>query len=494
MPNIPCALALNECLPCNDSPIANLSAEAPDIDVFIAFRDFRGNPPLGVTYAQLGCKTICFSAVSQQQADDCAQRQAQECVWRTWEPPRFPPVPPGPDDTGGKGQGPNTPGKIPPNRPRNPVQRFLNSAQTCDQPCPDGTPFTGTVDAGTIVALSQVLADEQAQSLACKRALRDRICFASTALPGICIEEIYLFQLQASGGTNFATHDYDWSIVAGSLPPGIELDPFFGLLSGLPIVGGRFTFTVQIVDAIGRSQSKEFSICIMEIVTGATLPPATDGQLYNQALIQEPATVASEVWSVIEGSLPPGITLSEAGVLVGTPTEIGVSEFTVQVNADCGTCFKSFSLEVESGVDCMGVVQAIEDCVWTLLSLPANGTINITGGDATYTAAPNVAGIGIEVTTEICNPSLDPYPFTVDFAWTVAGGGPPVAGQSQATVRLNGVTTNGPLEVLLGAFTWHFDGILLPGVNTLNLVTNGSFVFPPFTVNGTIQVRPLTPP
>jgi len=490
--NVPCQLVLKDCLPCNDSPIANLSAEEPDVDVFIAFRDFRGNPPLGVIYAQLACKAICFSAVSQQEADDCAQRQAQDCAWRNWQPPLSPPLPPGPQNTGGKGTPPNTPGGVPPNNPRFPVRRFFNTLQTCDQPCPDGTPFTGTVTPGTIVALNQATADEQAHSLACKRALHDRICFSSSLLPGSCVGEIYLFQLEASGGTWFASHDYNWTITSGMLPPGIEIDPNFGLISGLPITSGNFDFTVTITDAVGRSQSKDFSICIMEIVTGATLPDATDGDAYAQPLIQEPATVASEVWSLVSGSLPPGITLAANGALSGTPTDLGSFEFTVQVDADCGTCTKTFTLEVQSGVDCLGAVEAIQDCVWTLLNTPVQGTLAIAGGDGTFSNV-QPAAIYIEGTVQICNPSPDPYPFTVDFAWTVAGGGV-VAGNSQTTVRLNGVDTNSPVKPLTGSFTFHFDGMLLSGVNTLNVVCNGSLVFGPITVNGTITIRPLTPP
>jgi hypothetical protein len=491
--NILCELVNKECLPCNDDPIANISAEAPDVDVFIGFRDFRGNPPLGVIFAQLGCKSICFSKVSQQEADDCARRQAQSCVWKTWKDPIKPPVPPGPNSPGGRGKSPNTPGGIPPSNPNPPVKTFTNKLQTCEQDCPDGSPFSESVAAGTINALSQVFADEQAQSLACQRALTERICFSSGALPSKCVDDIYSFQLSASGGTPFTTHDYDWSVASGSLPPGLELDPEIGLISGLPFSSGNFDFTVQVTDANGKTQSKGFSICIMEIVTEATLPQATQNQPYAQPLIEEPASVSSEVWTLVSGDLPPGITLAANGALNGTPTDLGSSEFTVQVAATCGgsqvTCQKTFTLEVISGVDCMGEAQSIEDTIWTQISPPAAGTITIALGDGTFTGV-DPANSFVESEGIICNPKLDPYNFTVDVQWAVAGF---ILVNTQVIVRLNGVDNPSPVFAANGAYVFNFAGQLQSGINTVRIYCTAVGVFAG-TLNGTCQIRPLVPP
>jgi hypothetical protein len=493
--NVPCQLVLKECLPCNDDPIANISAEAPDIDVFIAFRDFRGNPPLGVTYAQLGCKTICFSQTSQQEADDCAQRQAEECVWKTWKPPITPPLPPGPNNTGGKGTPPNTPGGVPPNNPRFPIRRFLNAAQTCDQPCPDGTPFTGTVAAGTIIALSQALADEEAHSLACKRALHDRICFSSALLPGSCIGDAYLFQLEANGGTWFDSHDYNWVISSGSLPPGIEIDPFFGLISGLPLTSGNFTFTVQITDAVGRSQSKEFTICIMEIISPALLPAATQGDLYAQPLIQEPATVSSEVWTLVSGSLPPGITLAANGALNGTPTDLGVSEFTVKVDTDCGSCTKTFTLEVESAVDCMGAVKSVQELLgWVDTSNPGC-SMTLVSGDGTFAGTPSPTLQVRANANPLCNPDLDDYTLVVTFDWTGVGFTTGLPGTTRAIIAIDanpnaGISASFPANghsiiVVTAPLTSGPHNIVIRCSTTAGGAGSAS---------GTVTVRPLTPP
>lgn len=498
MPNIPCQLALHDCQPCNDTPIANLSAEEPDIDVFISFRDFRGNPPLGVIYGQLGCKSICFSQTSQQEADDCAQRQAQECVYRTWKPPQVPPLPPGPNNPGGKGTPPNTPGGIPPN-PRFPINRFYNSRQTCDEPCPDGTPFTGVVEAGTVVALSQALADEQARSLACKRALQQRICFSSSVLPAVCFEEPYFFQLEASGGTWFSSHDYIWQITAGALPPGVDLDPDFGLISGLPLVSGSFSFTVTITDAVGHSQSKDFSLCVMEIITDATLPEATDGDAYAQPLIQEPGEVASEVWTLVSGTLPPGLTLASNGAISGTPTDIGFSEFTLRVTALCSgsviSCEKTFNLEVVSGVDCMGAVDAVQDLgAWADTSNPGCSMI-LVNGDGTWSGTPSPTLQVRANAPPLCNPNQENFDIVVTFDWTGVGFTTGLPGTTRCIIAVDanpnaGISASFPANghsVIVATAT------LTPGPHTIvircNTTAGGAG-----SASGTVTVRPLIAP
>jgi hypothetical protein len=340
---IPCNLALHQCLPCNDDPIRNITAEAPDVNVFIGFRDFKWNPPLGVTYFQLACKAICFSEVSQEEANLCALQDAEDCVWDGGEPPLVPPVPPGPNGPGGRG--PN----LPPQNPRNPIRRYRNTVQTCDAICPDGSPFTESVPAGIVTELSQALADAKAKSLACKLAQRNLFCISAAPPPSACVGDTYFFIATTNSGS-----DLVWSI-DGDLPPGLSFDFFDATITGTPTVGGSYTFIIEVTDSLGRSQSKVLTICIMEIVTPATLPDAETGLVYAEPLIQQPATVSSEAWTLVSGSLPPGILLASSGSMTGIPTENGVSEFTLKVEAVCNgsavTCQKAFTLEV-GGCNC----------------------------------------------------------------------------------------------------------------------------------------------
>lgn len=498
MANFPCELVLIDCLPCNDDPIRNITAEAPDVDVFIGFADFRGNPPFGVLYAQIGCKRICFSTESQRDADDCAIRQAKECVYGTWRPPKNPPIPPGPNGNPGGGN-PTTPGAIPPSNPRNNrLPTFRNRAIDCTAFCPDGTPFVETIPAGIIVALTQIGADEMAASLCRKRAEVDKLCITSDLLPGVCLGTSYSFTFAAIGGLPFSDGSYIWNTF-GDLPPGLELNGSSGRLSGTPSAIGEFLFQIEVSDANGNSATKLFTICVMDIVTDAILPNATEGDSYTQPLLEEPAQVSSEQWALVSGKLPLGLALNAAGSITGTPEEITDGErdftFTVQCVATCGsgqlTCQKQFTLTVDPAVDCMGTPNAVQDIgTWTQISPPAAGTFTMFDGDGTLVGVDPVNPFG-EVRCQLCNSHIDPYDITVEFNWTVGGFVAFIS--TQAIFRLNGVDHASPVFAANGTYNFSVTLPLPSGINTLNLYCTANGLFAG-TLNATVTVRPLAPP
>ena len=64
--------------------------------------------------------------------------------------------------------------------------------------------------------------------------------------------------LFASGGVQ----PYTWSVVAGALPPGLELPRRANTISGTPTTAGTFTFTVRVTDDLGAFSDKALSITI----------------------------------------------------------------------------------------------------------------------------------------------------------------------------------------------------------------------------------------
>ena len=70
------------------------------------------------------------------------------------------------------------------------------------------------------------------------------LSFPATALPPAAMTIPFSYSFIADGGIPF----YDWRITAGTLPPGLALDPFSGTLTGTPASNGTFTFTVRVRD------------------------------------------------------------------------------------------------------------------------------------------------------------------------------------------------------------------------------------------------------
>jgi len=154
---------------CSDNPFFNTSAEAPDPNLFFARAYYANNPALNAGdtwYERLSCLGVCYSGTSQQDAEDCALRNAQLCTWG----PVQPPLTLLSDD--------------PTSIPRTNI--FGNAEVSCSSPCPTGPAFTFTVPANTFYALTQEEADALAQSVCEYRALVNRMCQNIPPEPPIC--------------------------------------------------------------------------------------------------------------------------------------------------------------------------------------------------------------------------------------------------------------------------------------------------------------------
>lgn len=366
--NNPCfSRVICECA--EDNPFANLSAEAPDVDRFFALVHFAGDPPLGDSFVQLGCLTVCESTISQADADLCALRQAQQCVW----------------DNPGFGGDWRTPPTI--QRPNgSSVQIFSNHVQSCTTACPDGLPFTFTVAAGQILALSQEEADFLAYSYACQKAQEDIICL-SIALSKCCQNEFFQTSIVATGGALGASNS--WSLISGSLPPGLTFHggTISGLtlhIDGVPTTTGSYSFSVQVAGPTGQTQTKNFSITVAGITNASPLPDAHIAEAYSQTLVSTGIS-GSVTWSIITGALPSGLSLNATtGLISGTPTAVDSVALTVQAtNSSDQTCIKLFTLDVA----CLEPL-----AYWTM---DEAGSVIRTDAIEGVTQDPNFAGVGV---------------------------------------------------------------------------------------------------
>jgi len=146
------------------------------------------------------------------------------------------------------------------------------------------------------------------------------IAFAIKGIP-------YSQQMTATGVT-----PHEWSIVSGSLPPGITLDPETGLISGTTSVIGSFPIRLR-VENIADYFEEDFILNVYEepkILT-LSLNTGTISTAYSQTL-QASGSSQERTWSVLYGSLPNGLSLNpNTGLISGTPTTLGLSTFTIGV-------------------------------------------------------------------------------------------------------------------------------------------------------------------
>jgi hypothetical protein len=156
----------------------------------------------------------------------------------------------------------------------------------------------------------------------------------------------YSARVAASGGLG----TYTYAITAGALPLGITLTAD-GTITGIPnAVPGLYTFTVKTTDTYGATGTKNLTLRLATpfiLVNPVGLPTATVGVSYSQTLAVTGGTLPY-TYSLVDGTVPAGLSLSAAGVLSGAPTSPGTSIFTVLIiDANGVRATQSFRLVVE---------------------------------------------------------------------------------------------------------------------------------------------------
>lgn len=78
---------------------------------------------------------------------------------------------------------------------------------------------------------------------------------ATVSLPDGTVGVTYASQLAVSNGKD----PFEWSLTSGTLPVGVALSNS-GVLSGTPVISGTYSFSVRVMDSLGRVDGKFLSI------------------------------------------------------------------------------------------------------------------------------------------------------------------------------------------------------------------------------------------
>lgn len=173
-------------------------------------------------------------------------------------------------------------------------------------------------------------------------------------IPSGTVSAAYSLAFAATG-----TAPITWTVVSGSLPPGLNLSSN-GVLSGTPTSAGSYTFAVSASNSIGTAPQQSFSVTIAAsgissppsdsaappvISSSSPLPPATQGSPYTYSFAATGTTPIT--WSAT--GMPSGFSMSSTGVLSGTASAQG-GPFTIVVSAgnSAGAISSNFLLTVGS--------------------------------------------------------------------------------------------------------------------------------------------------
>lgn len=150
----------------------------------------------------------------------------------------------------------------------------------------------------------------------------------------------------------------------------------------------------------------------------ATLPDATQGTSYSQALTAS-GGIAPYTFAVTEGALPPGLALSSAGVISGTPSEAGSFSFTITATDSLGCPGTRAYTMIVAGPNCPIIDVQPPSLIAPILGAPYNATITASGGTAPYTfivsAGMLPAGLSLSLAGDIAGTATESgtFSFTV---------------------------------------------------------------------------------
>ena len=278
-----------------------------------------------------------------------------------------------------------------------------------------GGVLSGTPPAGSAGSISFGATVLDSSTLSASATFSLMIAAANSVLGIDTGEQLPPAQVGVPYNASLAAHGgkppYKWSDsgVAG----GLSLSSS-GVISGTPADEGTATFTGQVTDAASSMAFRAFSLTVnsgLAVRNPPALAVAEIGVPYLQILSAGGGS-QKLTWSLISGTLPPGVTLTPDGILSGTPSGAGNFIFSVAVNDKGSTSRAGVSGDAAAPAADgatqsfqIGVRPSSADLIFSEGTLPF---FAVTGG--TVPASQNISII-------TSSPAALPFTVTSDAPW-----------------------------------------------------------------------------
>ena len=337
----------------------------------------------------------------------------------------------------------------------------------------------------------------------------------TTSLPGGQVGTSYTRTMAATGGfgSTIPTTGTVWTVTAGALPDGLMLNATTGVLSGTPTSNATYTFTVQVVNSNGLTDTQELSVAVIAAtpptITTTSMPGGSVGFPYSFVVQATPGSgpivSTGTAWSITAGSLPTGLSINPlTGEVHGTSSAVGTFNFTVQVldvngltdtqalsiviisegasGTTIGTTPKTLTPTYPSGFGEPCLVDPADSVCKSSVTMAGKGTFVLNGdGSVTFTAVLGYLGtsqvqyrvfdeemVSAEVPVSVT--VLPPEAPTVDPSSASTVGVTPVT-QTPSSARAAAWCLVDPADSVCKA------NVTIVGVGTFALHTDGSVTF-----------------
>jgi hypothetical protein len=253
-----------------------------------------------------------------------------------------------------------------------------------------------------------------------------------SALPDPSVGQAYDQLVSASGGGT----PYAYTVSAGALPAGINLNASNGAITGTPTTPGPASFSITATDANGYAKTVAYKVGVLGAPSFTSAPTAVVNLQATRIAVTTTGSYPAPLMT-LAGALPPGLIFTAASngtaTITGKATVTGSFPVTITANNRAGSSTtETLTIWVYEAplLPASKVFPPGQHSTFTMTAKIPADLITISGLPAWVSAAPGTGADQIVVSGTPPTGSTGTYPATV----TIEGLAPSVAPPSFAVI------------------------------------------------------------